>query len=93
MAMHFLDRLLGEHSSMTVELCDEQFHPLPGYSGADCVPLQTPGLRQRIRWREHEAIAGVERPVRLRVNFGGLRPEDIKLFALYISTADDARTV
>jgi hypothetical protein len=82
---------LGEHSSVLVELCDEQFQPLPGYSGADCVPLQTPGLRQHIRWRGHETITGVEEPVRLRVSFCGLRPEDIKLFAIYISAADEAR--
>jgi hypothetical protein len=82
---------LGEHSSVLVELCDEQFQPLPGYSGADCVPLQTPGLRQHIRWREHETITGVEEPVRLRVSFCGLRPEDIKLFAIYISAAEEAQ--
>ena len=76
---------LAEQSTLTIEVCDEQFRPLPGYSGEACVPLQRSGLRQPVRWRDRDTIRGVDGPVRLLVRFGGQRPEDVKLYALYLT--------
>jgi len=75
---------VSEHSELTVELLDEQFRPLAGYAGDACMPLRTPGLRQPVLWKDRDQVA-VDGAVRLRVNFGGLRPEDARLYALYIS--------
>ena len=76
---------LNEHSELTVELLDEQFHPLAGYSGDACIPLDTPGLRQQVCWKDRDQVAA-DGPIRLRANFGGLRPEDVRLYAMYLST-------
>jgi hypothetical protein len=75
---------ITEHCELTVELLDEQFRPLAGYAGDACIPLRTPGLRQPVGWKERDAVA-VDGAVRLCVNFGGLRPEDARLYALYVS--------
>ncbi|MDP6777536.1 MAG: hypothetical protein QGI83_12310 [Candidatus Latescibacteria bacterium] len=76
---------LSQHSEVTIELLDEQFRPLPGYSGEACIPLRESGLRQPVRWKERSAVADIRGPFRLRANWGGLRPEDARLFALYVS--------
>ena len=76
---------LSQHSEFTIELLDEQFRPLPGYSGEDCVPLREPGLRQPVRWKQRGTVSDIDGPFRLRANWGGLRPEDAKLFALYVT--------
>ena len=74
---------VGEHSQLKVELLDESFYPIPGYSGDDCTPVTEPGLRQRVSWKKGDSIDGVGGPVRVRVNWEGLRPEDAQLFAVY----------
>jgi hypothetical protein len=43
-----------------------------------------PGLAQPITWQDHEVIDGVTGPIRVRVNFGGVRPEDVRLYAVYL---------
>lgn len=71
------------HSHLKVEVLDEQFRPLPGYSGKAVVPLSQGGLRQPIVWEGRDNIQGMGIPFRLKVEFGGLRSEDLKLYALY----------
>ena len=73
-----------EHSELIVEVLDEQFRPLPGYSGEACVPLREPGLRQPVVWQGRDSVSEIAGPFRLRVTFGGLRPEDARLHALYV---------
>ena len=76
---------VSEHSPLTVELLDEQFRPMPGYSGGDCVPLREAGLRQPVVWKERDALPVSGDAFRLQVNYGGgLRPEDARLYALYV---------
>ena len=75
---------LSKHCPLTVEVLDEQFHPLPGYSGDDCVPLVEDGLRQAVVWKNRDVLP--DGLFRLQVNYGGgLRPEDAKLYALYVA--------
>ncbi|MAG34879.1 MAG: hypothetical protein CL878_01295 [Dehalococcoidia bacterium] len=76
---------VGEHSELTVEVLDEQFRPLAGYSGEACVPLREPGFRQAVQWKDRDAIQGIEEPFRLKVSFGGVRPEDAQLYAVYMA--------
>ena len=81
---------LSEQSWMTVEVLDVRFRPLPGYSGADCVPLRSDGLRQPIVWRTGKTVQGIDGPFRLRVNLDGARPEDARLYALYVEEPDQS---
>jgi hypothetical protein len=75
---------LGEHSQLAVELLGLDFRPLPGYSGGDSVPVTRPGLREPVRWRGRETLDGIQGPVRVRVDWKGLRPEDARLYAVYV---------
>ena len=51
---------LSEHSHLEVELCDEQFRRLPGYSGEDCIPLTESGFRQPVAWRGKSSLDELE---------------------------------
>ena len=77
---------LSEHAQLAVELLDERFVPLPGYAAGDCDPMES-GLRQRVSWGGRSTVSGVEGAFRVRVNFAGLRPEDPKLYAIYVERA------
>jgi hypothetical protein len=76
---------LSEQSRVTVEVLDEQMRPLPGYSGSDAIPLTLGGLRRPVAWRNRQALQGLTQPVRLKVSWGGNRPEDAYLYAVYVS--------
>ena len=76
---------LSELTSLTVELLDEHFRPLPGYSGEDSVPLKVSGLREPVAWKGKAAVSGLKGAFRVRVNFLGVRPEDARLYAIYLS--------
>ena len=76
---------LGEHSRLRVELLDREFRPIPGYSGDECVVLCESGLRQPVRWRGKDTIERFDHPIRVRVNWEGVRPEDARLFAVYVN--------
>ena len=75
---------LGEHSRLRVELLDLQFRPIPGYAGADCVPLDESGLRLPVRWRKREVLERFDHPIRVCVRWEGLRLEDPRLFAVHV---------
>jgi len=76
---------LSGQSRLTVEILDEQFRPLPGFSAADFLALTNKsGLRLPVGWRGKETLGGVEQPVRVRVNWGGDLPEAAKLHAIYV---------
>lgn len=74
------------HSFAKVEVLDERFRPLPGYSADAALPLREGGLRRPVVWRDRERIEGGT-DFRLKVTFAGLRPEDLKLYALYVEDA------
>ena len=76
---------LSEHCSIIVELLDERFQPIPGYSGNDCIPLSKSGLKEKITWKNHKDTSRINGAFRMKVSFSGIRPEDAKLYALYVS--------
>ena len=76
---------IGEHSSVTVELLDRELRPITGYSGDHCIPLTRPGLREPVVWKQKEDLGGTNGEVRLRLGFGGVRPEDARLHAIYVT--------
>ena len=77
---------LGDYSDVTAEIIAEQLEPVPGYSAADCIPPQDSGLSQPVAWRGRDTVQHDNGPIRLRLNFSGIRAEDIQLFAAYMNT-------
>ena len=84
---------LGNNAELHIELLDERFVPLPGFSGDDSAVLNEPGpkneseaqgLRVPVVWKGGESIPGPG-TFRVKSSFAGIRKEDVKLFALYVS--------
>ena len=78
---------ITEHSGITVEIQDRAFRPIPGYEREACKSPDEPGLAQAVSWNGRDAIAGVTGPIRVRVDFVGVRPEDVRLYAVYLNSA------
>ena len=76
---------LSEHSHLGVEICDYKFQKLPEYSEDSCIPIKESGLRMPVKWRNKDAFEKFDFPIRVRVNFEGLRPEDARVYALYVT--------
>ena len=81
---------LSEHSLLKVEIVDEQFKPLPGYSGDDCLPLAESGLRKPIAWRDRRSLEKWDHPIRVSVTWEGPRPEDAYVYAVYLVEGESA---
>ena len=77
---------LGDYSDVTAEIISEQLEPVPGYSAADCIPPTASGFSQPVTWHGHDTVKHDDGPIRLRLNFSGIRVEDIKLFAAYMNS-------
>jgi hypothetical protein len=75
---------ISEYSQVTIEILDERFNVIAGYSKDDCTAPEESGLRQLVKWQGREAIEKVKSPIRIRVNFAGIRAEDIKVYAIYV---------
>ncbi len=74
----------GEHWQVRCSVLDERMCPLPGFTAADCRPVAA-GLAEPVTWANGlDAIPPAEGRIRLRVDFGGIRPEDATLYALYL---------
>lgn len=76
---------LSTHSYLKIEICDQQFRGLPGYSGGECIPITESGLRQPVVWRNEKTLAKFDQPIRIRVNYEGIRSEDAHVYAVYVS--------
>ena len=77
---------LSEHAEFRVAILDEQFRELSGYGAAKCADPKESGFNQPVTWEERDTIEAGG-PIRLRVEFGGIRPEDVKIHALYLECA------
>lgn len=75
---------LGQYTQATVELLDYNFHPIPGYSGVDSIPLTTAGLHEEVKWRNKDGLPQFDHPIRLRVTYGGLQREWARIYAVYL---------
>lgn len=76
---------LGPDTQLQVELLDEKFRPLPGYTAADCVAFGTEsGFRLPVTWKGKQSLAGLKQPIRVRVNFTGRDSHKAKLYAIYL---------
>jgi len=75
---------LGEHAHLRVSLFDEGFHPVPRFSGPDAALVTDNGLRVPVRWGGGEVMQPSHGLLRLALHFGGVRPEDARLYAAYL---------
>ena len=74
---------LGEYSGIEVSVVSERFEPISGYGIGEGAEIKQSGFRQPVRWKNHEAI-NADKPIRIRVDFTGIRPEDVRLYAVYL---------
>ena len=76
---------LDADSRLEVEILDEHFRPIPGYTAADMAPLaEQGGLRLPVSWRGRDSLAGVNQSFRVRVNFAGRDAGKARLYAVYV---------
>ncbi|MCC6485453.1 MAG: hypothetical protein IT209_11455 [Armatimonadetes bacterium] len=80
---------VGEHASIRAALLDREFQEAPGFGIDECLSVRDSGFRQKLRWRKAEVVPAEIGEVRVRINFEGVRPEDIKLYAVYAAQAGD----
>ena len=57
-----------------------------GIRTSECLPLES-GLRQPVAWRSRRLVDGAGGSIRLRLNYTGIRPEDPRLYAIYVEPA------
>jgi hypothetical protein len=76
---------LSKDSYLKVEICDEQFRKMPGYSTDDCAPIAESGFRQPVEWLNKKALDKSDQPIRVRVSFEGERSQDIQVYAVYVA--------
>ena len=75
---------ISEYSSTSIEILDERFNVITGYSKDECEGPEDSGLFQKVKWEDRDVIEKMNSPIRIRVNFEGIRPEDLKVYAVYI---------
>ena len=57
----------ADYGQLTVELLDEEWQPIPGYTAQDCVAIAEDGVVVPVRWRDDRDLSALrEQPVRLR---------------------------
>ena len=77
---------LSEYAQVTVDILDERFRLVAGYAAGDCLPLES-GLMRAVGWRSRRLLDGTGGPIRIRLNYAGIRPEDPRLYAIYVEPA------
>jgi hypothetical protein len=75
---------LSESSRLRVELLDEGFRSIEGYSGADAAQFAADGFRMKAVWKRGDSLLASQGRVRLRVLFEGEAAERCALHAIYI---------
>ena len=74
---------IGELAHVKVEVLNERFEPITGYSAKEHTDNLDPGFRQHVLWSGLDSVSS-DIPIRIRINFKGVRPEDIRLYAIYL---------
>jgi hypothetical protein len=74
---------LGPNSVLRVGLLDVGFRPVVGFGAADSITIGDNGFDMPVRWGSVERLPE-QKVLRLDVQFGGVRPEDARLHAIYL---------
>jgi hypothetical protein len=77
---------LGEHTRLRVNLVDPGFRAIPGYSGDAAAVVVDNGFEVPLRWGQGTALSADLGPVRLDIEFDGVRADDAKLHAVYLGS-------
>lgn len=76
---------LSEHSRISVEILNERFEPLPGYLATQCLAWNDDSsFELPVRWQDGRSTVTGANPIRVRVNYEGLRLEDARVHAVYV---------
>lgn len=84
-ALHLNVSGLGPHAQLRVSLLDAGFRPVPGFSGADAAVIQNNGFAVPVGWAGATSLPADKGALRIQCEFFGVRPEDIRLHATYLS--------
>lgn len=77
---------LSDSAKLAMEVLDEQFAPVPGFSAEDFIPIgEKSGLRLPVAWKGGATLSGLKQPIRLRVNWSGENQDTARLFAIYLA--------
>ena len=76
---------LSQYSELKVEVLTKEFIPIPELSGDNAIPLKQSGLKEPISWKSGNTINSSVKEFRLKVTSAGIRSEDVKIYALYLS--------
>ena len=82
---------LGPHAQVAVELTDERFRPIAGYSGSGAAVIDRDGLDVPVTWGGGATVPAGLGAYRVKLDFRGIRAEDARLFAVYARGAADAQ--
>jgi hypothetical protein len=78
---------LAGHSELRVALLDHGFRPITSFGYEDAEPITTNAFDAPLRWRGNAVLPRSDKPIRLGVQLGGIRPEDARLHAIYLTGA------
>lgn len=81
-----VDRL-NAYGGVSVAILDERLNPLAGYTHADCNPPTESGYNQLVTWTANDAVSSPTGRIRIRIDFTGIRFEDVRLYAIYLNAA------
>jgi hypothetical protein len=80
---------LSEYGRVKVEILDKQFQPLVGYTSHQQKLFQkNSGFRIPVVWKQHQVVYS-NQPVRIRIFYEGIRPEDVRIYAVYVGNAQN----
>ena len=74
---------ISDYSKVSVLVLDEDFNPISGYSKEECCEIMENGFAVPVCWQRKMNVYQ-ERPIRIRVDFEGIRPEDVRLYGVYL---------
>lgn len=76
---------LSAEATFTVELLDERFHPVEGFTANDFTPLDADsGLKLPLAWGKRKTAPTDSGAIRVRVNWVGRDAEQARLWAVYV---------
>jgi hypothetical protein len=78
---------LSDLAALKVTVLNEQLQPIAGYGAAEMTGPLRAGFHERVSWGGKSAVTSAG-PLRVRVDFSGVRPEDARLYAVYVEPVE-----
>lgn len=70
-----------------VELLDVEGSVLPGYSSADCIPVQVNATKHRVQWKDHATLDDLPDTIQIRFALN-----NAKLYAFWITDSAEGKS-